>query len=307
MSTRVYVTGVGLLSPIGNTMSDFTESLRAGSSGFRAIPYFDTAAFPFDRGAVITEFPAELTTLVAEHPEWETAEHYGVHCAAVALADAGFAVEALDPFRTAVVVASSNAGVETNHTYAQQKLRDEVIPGATVVRTPATVTATIRRAFGLRGPQAAVSTACAAGSNAVGRAYDFITTGQADVAIAGGAEPFSMLSFSGFTLLKSLTHDAVGRSTKGETVRVWEKRHACSSWRARSPRSRAARRSTAKSAATASPTTPFTRLPPIRAEPVPFWRSRSVSPTPGYGRRTWTTSTLTEPERVTTTPWNSPR
>lgn len=109
MSTRVYVTGVGLLSPIGNTMSDFTESLRAGSSGFRAIPYFDTAAFPFDRGAVITEFPAELTTLVAEHPEWETAEHYGVHCAAVALADAGFAVEALDPFRTAVVVASSNA------------------------------------------------------------------------------------------------------------------------------------------------------------------------------------------------------
>ncbi|WP_295832267.1 beta-ketoacyl-[acyl-carrier-protein] synthase family protein [uncultured Microbacterium sp.] len=209
MSTRVYVTGVGLLSPIGNTMSDFTESLRAGSSGFRAIPYFDTAAFPFDRGAVITEFPAELTTLVAEHPEWETAEHYGVHCAAVALADAGFAVEALDPFRTAVVVASSNAGVETNHTYAQQKLRDEVIPGATVVRTPATVTATIRRAFGLRGPQAAVSTACAAGSNAVGRAYDFIMTGQADVAIAGGAEPFSMLSFSGFTLLKSLTHDAV--------------------------------------------------------------------------------------------------
>ncbi|WP_295842095.1 beta-ketoacyl-[acyl-carrier-protein] synthase family protein [uncultured Microbacterium sp.] len=209
MSTRVYVTGVGLLTPIGNTWEEFSESLRAGSNGFRTIPYFDTAEFPFDQGAIIPEFPADYLTLVADHPEWETAEHYGVHCASVALADAGMSVDALDPFRTAVVVASSNAGVETNHAHAEKKLSDQVTRGSTAVRTPATVTATIRRTLGVRGPQAAISTACAAGSNSVGMAYDFIRAGHTDVAIAGGAEPFSMLSYSGFTLLKSLTHNTL--------------------------------------------------------------------------------------------------
>ena len=153
MSTRVYVTGIGLLTPIGNTWEEFSESLRAGSNGFRTIPYFDTAAFPFQQGAIIPEFPADFLTLAADHPEWETAEHYGVHCASVALADAGMSVDALDPFRTAVVVASSNAGVETNHAHAEKKLSGQATRGSTVVRTPATVTAAIRRTLGVRGPK----------------------------------------------------------------------------------------------------------------------------------------------------------
>lgn len=209
MGDRVVVTGIGLLSPIGNTMEDFTRSLREGQHGFRSVPYFDTTDFPYDKGAIIPEFPSDFATLVADHPDWETAEHYGVYCSARALADAGLADGRLDPFKTAVVVASSNAGVETNHRYAEEKRRGDFVPGATLVRTPGTVTSAIRAEFGLRGPQASVSTACAAGSNSVGLAYDYIRSGQADVALAGGAEPFSMLSFSGFTLLKSLSHDAL--------------------------------------------------------------------------------------------------
>ena len=209
MNKRVFITGIGLLTPIGNTFSEFADSLREGTSGFRPIPYFDTSEFPFARGAIIAEFPEGFAEFVEAKPDWETAEHYGVYCSQEALRDAGLDAASLDPFRTAVVVASSNAGVETNHRYADAKLAGSVVPGRTVVRTPGTVAAAIRGELGLRGPQASVSTACAAGSNSVGLAYDFIRAGRADIAIAGGAEPFSMLSFSGFTLLKSLTHDAL--------------------------------------------------------------------------------------------------
>jgi 3-oxoacyl-[acyl-carrier-protein] synthase II len=209
MTTKVYITGIGLLSPIGNSLSEFSDSLRQGRDGFRPIVSFDTTAYPYDRGAIIGQFPQGYAEVVAENAGWETAEHYGVHSATTALADAGLAVDDLDPFRTAVVVASSNAGVETNHHYAESKLRGDLVAGATLVHTPGTVTAAIRHSLGLRGPQASVSTACAAGSNSVGLAYDIIRAGQADVAIAGGVEPFSMLSYSGFTLLKSLTHGAL--------------------------------------------------------------------------------------------------
>ncbi|TFD19197.1 beta-ketoacyl-[acyl-carrier-protein] synthase family protein [Cryobacterium sp. TMS1-13-1] len=209
MNTKVYITGIGLLSPIGNTVSEFTESLLHGRDGFRPVLSFDTTAFPYDRGALIGEFPQDYADVVAQNPSWETAEHYGVHCATRALADAGLTSDDLDPFRTAVVVASSTAGVETSHHYAESKLRGDLIVGTTLVHTPGTATSAIRHSLGLRGPQASVSTACAAGSNSVGLAYDLIRAGKADVAIAGGVEPISMLSYSGFTLLKSLTHDAL--------------------------------------------------------------------------------------------------
>lgn len=203
MSERVFVTGYAVLSAIGNTIEEFTDSLRQGTSGFRQVKYFDTSAFEFDRSAVLDSYPEELEALILEHPEWETAEHYGVHTVREALRDAGLGRDSLDPFRTGVSVASSNAGVETNQAYSEGKLRGEQLDK--VVRTPATVTATIRRDLGLRGPQVAISTACAAGSNSIGAAADLIQSGRADVVIAGAAEPFSLLSFSGFTILKSLT------------------------------------------------------------------------------------------------------
>ncbi|WP_181059559.1 beta-ketoacyl-[acyl-carrier-protein] synthase family protein [Pseudoclavibacter sp. AY1H1] len=206
---RILITGVGLLSPIGNSFTEFSDSLRNGDSGFAPITAFDTTEFPYDRGAIISEAPDAFEAFVANRPGWETAQHYGAFCASRALADAGLSSEDLDPFRTAVVVASSNAGVETNQAYAEQSLAGTLETGATIVRTPGTVAASIRSEFGLRGPQASVSTACAAGSNSVGLACDLIAAGHADLALAGGAEPFSMLSYSGFTLLKSLTHDAL--------------------------------------------------------------------------------------------------
>jgi 3-oxoacyl-[acyl-carrier-protein] synthase II len=206
MGGSIVVTGVGLLTPIGNTFAALTSSLRDGTSGFRRIPYFDTVDFPSDWGAIIVDFPDDFASFAAARPSWETAEAYGAFCALRAIQDAGFGERDLDPFRTAVVVASSNAGVETNHRYAEAKIAGRIKPGSTVVRTPGTVAATIRSELGLRGPQASVSTACAAGSNSVGLACDLLRTGRADVAIAGGAEPFSMLSYSGFTLLESLSH-----------------------------------------------------------------------------------------------------
>ena len=204
-AVRVVVTGVGLLTPLGSTIDEFARSLRDGAHGFRTVPYFDTTDYPIASGAVLGARPAALDELAVQHPEWETAELYGVHCARVALADAGLAASDVDPFRVGVAMASSNAGVETNHRHAQSLHSGRARAGETVVRTPATVSAAIRSDLGLRGPQAVVSTACAAGSNSIGMGFDMIRGGSADVVLAGGAEPFSELSFSGFTLLKSLS------------------------------------------------------------------------------------------------------
>lgn len=205
MRRRVVVTGAGVFSAIGNDRAGLERSLRAGEDGFRPIRAFPTEAYPHDRAAVLAGPPPGCTELEREHPEWEAADRYGVACARRALADAGLDPAALDPLRTAVVVASSNAGVETSHRHAARRLAGEGRPGDTVLRTPATAAATIRRSLGLCGPQLAVSTACAAGSNALGLARDLIVDGFAELAIAGGVEPFSELSFSGFTLLKSLS------------------------------------------------------------------------------------------------------
>jgi 3-oxoacyl-[acyl-carrier-protein] synthase II len=209
MDRHAVVTGIGLLTSIGHTLQSFTAALRGGMSGFRSIPYFDTTGYPCNRGAVITDFPEDFLSFASARPSWETAEIYGAFCAMKAIEDAGLGVDQLDPFSTGVVVASSNAGVETNQRYAEDKLSGRLVFGSTVARTPGNVTSAIRTELKLRGPQAAVSTACAAGSNSVGLACDLLQAGRADVMIAGGAEPFSKLSYSGFTLLKSLTRGAL--------------------------------------------------------------------------------------------------
>lgn len=206
MNTRVFITGVGVLSSIGNSPAEFHDSLTTGTPGYRRIDQFDTGEYPFDRAALIADHPQAYRQLRAQQPDAETANLYGMHCATEALADAGLAGAELNPFRTAVVVASSNAGVETNQVYMAAQVAGEPDGGETCLRTPGTATAAIRNHLGLRGPQMAVSTACAAGGNSVGIALDMIRNGTADVALAGGVEPFCLLSFSGFTLLKSLTH-----------------------------------------------------------------------------------------------------
>jgi 3-oxoacyl-[acyl-carrier-protein] synthase len=201
MKCRVAVTGVGVLSALGCSVEEVSKALRDGRSGFVEIDDLDEDEFIVRRAAFIT---TEASRLVESVEAEESAERYGICCAREALVDAALTKNDLDPYGTGVVIASSNAGVETNICFAEKKAAGSLLAGSMVARTPAQTVASVRMDLGLKGPQAAVSTACAAGSNAVGMAAQMIESGEANIMIAGGVDPFSMLSFSGFTSLKSL-------------------------------------------------------------------------------------------------------
>jgi 3-oxoacyl-[acyl-carrier-protein] synthase II len=202
---RVVVTGIGVLSAIGNNKEEFLEGLLLGRCGTAPIQSLvDIEKYPVQVGCEIKGFDFDGQEGMEAWKDHDITTKMAIVASKMALQDAGLELD--DPFRTGVALATSLGGVNSREQYYRENRANGTWRTELILNVPTSVIAgNVAKHFGLKGPLSTVVTACAAGGNAIGCAMDNIRSGKAKVMITGGIDPFSAISFSGFTVLKSLS------------------------------------------------------------------------------------------------------
>lgn len=207
---RVVITGMGVLSPLGNSTAAHFARLLEGASGIGPITAYDTTGYPIALGGELHDFaPAEHLGAAASRLG-RTAQ-MALAASRMALADSGVDLDRTD---------RSRAGVCLGTTSGEQLLLEELIaahlsggdaavPRHLVPQYPSgMIAANVASWFGLEGTVAVIPTACAASNYALGYAYDLIRKGALDLALAGGAESFARVPVCGFSRLFSIDPEA---------------------------------------------------------------------------------------------------
>jgi 3-oxoacyl-[acyl-carrier-protein] synthase II len=205
---RVVVTGLGVISPIGNDVDTFWRRLVAGESGVGEITRFDTTGYRVRIAAEIKDFNAEDFIDKRKVRRLDLFSRYAVASAKMAAADAGFD-PASEAERTGAVMASGVGGLQTLHVETDKLLHqgpDRTNPLLVPMMIPNMGAAHVSLELGTKGPLSATSTACAAASDAIGYAARLIRDGAADAMFAGGSEaPISPVGVSGFAAARALS------------------------------------------------------------------------------------------------------
>ena len=210
---RVVVTGLGCISPVGNTVSDAWASLLAGRSGITAITKFDASAMACKIAGEVKHFDLESYVSAKEARSMDTFIHYGIAAADQAVRDAGLPLgEALSEelaCRIGVVIGSGIGGlpmIEQTHAEYTQRGPRRISPFFVPASIINMVSGHVSMRFGFKGPNLAVVTACTTGLHSIGEAGRLIEYGDADVVIAGGAEStVSPLGIGGFAAMRALS------------------------------------------------------------------------------------------------------
>ncbi|TVR70284.1 MAG: beta-ketoacyl-[acyl-carrier-protein] synthase II [Spirochaetaceae bacterium] len=216
MMKRVVVTGMGIVSPVGNSLSDFWRAIRKGESGVGPITRFDTSAFTTRYAAEVKEFDPTVRIDKREARKMDRFAQYSVYAALEAWEDAGLApapggidATGFDPERLGVILGVGIGGFETieNSTKTLFEKGPSRVPPMTIPKMIANIgPAQVAIAIGALGPVYSLATACASATDAIGNAMRHIREGLVDVAIAGGAEaPITQLGISGFNVIQALS------------------------------------------------------------------------------------------------------
>lgn len=207
---RVVITGLGAVTPIGNNVKDYWENLLAGKSGIDYITKFDASEFSVRFAGEVKNFNPEDYLEKKELRKIEDFVVYGVAATQEAIKDAGLDDgNKFDPTRAGVMVGSGIGGLrsmEEQHKVLLSRGPRRINPFLITRMIVNMAAGYIAIRFGLKGPNTAVSTACATGTHAIGDAFKVIQRGDADVMIAGGAESaITPLGIGGFASMKALS------------------------------------------------------------------------------------------------------
>lgn len=206
---RVVVTGVGVVSPIGNDMETFWENVKAGKHGIDFITKFDTTNSDVKVAAEVKDFDPFKAFEKKDLRRTDLFTQYAVEAARQALEDCGSDLKDLDPFRVGVIVGSGIGGfgsTETEHQKFLEKGGKRVSPFYIPMMISNMAAGTIAIRTGFKGVNFAPVTACATSSHAVGEAFRNIKHGYLDACITGGAEAtISEFAVAGFNNMKALS------------------------------------------------------------------------------------------------------
>jgi 3-oxoacyl-[acyl-carrier-protein] synthase II len=206
---RVVVTGLGVITPLGNSIQEFWEGLCAGRSGIGYITRFDTQNFPIKIAGEVKGFDPLQYIDKKEVKKMDTFIHYALAAGEMAIQDAGIKLDNLDKDRAGVIIGSEAGGlpaIEEEHKLLLEKGPKRISPFFIPSLLINLASGQISMRFGFRGPNLAVATACAAGTHAIGDAFRIIQRGDADLMITGGTEAeITPLALSGFNALKALS------------------------------------------------------------------------------------------------------
>jgi len=206
---RVVVTGFGPVTPVGVGVDVFWEALTAGRSGIDRIQRFDPSGLPVQIAGEVRNISPDDWMTPKEAKRTDRAVHLAIAAAKLAWADAG--EPSVDRARTGVMFSTGIGGLESllkQHLVLLEKGPDRVSPFMVPMLMPNAAAGHVAMAFGFTGPNACITTACAAGSHAVGEAFRLIKYGLADVCIAGGTEASVLpLTVAGFAQMQALTRN----------------------------------------------------------------------------------------------------
>ena len=209
MERRVVITGVGLITPLGIGKEETWSALCAGKSGAGEITRFDTTSYATKIAAEVKNFNAEDFMSKKEAKRTENFIAYAIAAARLAMEDSGLKIDASNAGRVGVLTGCGLGGLQmlelTAHT-VETKGPGRVSPFFIPLLIGNMAPGMISIIFGAKGPNSSVATACAAGSHAVGDAYEIIKYGRADAMITGGVESVvTRTCIAGFGAMKALS------------------------------------------------------------------------------------------------------
>ncbi len=221
---RVVVTGLGLLTPLGLTVEASWEGIKAGKSGVKPITRFDTTGFSVTMAAELKNFDPTTVMPAKDCRKSDPFPHFGLATSHQALNDAGIIVTDENAHRIGVAFGSGIGGIDTIEKTVTRlidsgprKVSPFFIPGAIANMAAGNIS----MAFGLKGPNISIVTACTTGTHNIGTAARMIAYGDADVMLAGGSEmattPVCVAGFAACRALSTNNTDPEGAS------RPWDK------------------------------------------------------------------------------------
>ena len=207
---RVVVTGLGALTPIGNTVAEYWESLVQGKSGAAAIQQFDASLFKTQFACEVKNFNVEEFIDRKEARKLDQFSQYAMVSAAEAMADSGLMESNPNVDRIGVIWGSGIGGLKTFQDEAQSFFEGDGTPKINPFFIPKMIAdiaaGHISIKYGLRGPNYVTVSACASATNAIIDAYNYIRLGKADAFVTGGSEAaVNQMGVGGFNALKALS------------------------------------------------------------------------------------------------------
>ena len=210
MKRRLRVTGMGAVTPIGNDVASFWNSVKEGKIGFGPISYFDTTDYKCKLAAEVKDFNAADYMDRKAARRMEPFCQFAVAAAKEAIEDAGLDMAKEDPYRAGCAVGSgigSLQAMEREHTRLEEKGPSRVAPLLVPLMISNMAAGNVSIAYNLKGKSINVVTACATGTNSIGEAFRTIQYGDADIMVAGGTEssitPIGIAGFSSLTALST--------------------------------------------------------------------------------------------------------
>ena len=207
---RVVITGLGIVSPVGNTVEEAWQNILAGRSGISHVTKFDASTFSSQIAGEVRNFDVTSYISAKEARRMDTFIHFGLAAAIQAVRDAGLDQEnAANPERVGVAIGSGIGGLplieETKDEYnagGVRKVSPFFVPGSIINM----ISGNLSIIYGFKGPNIALVSACTTGTHSIGDAARIIEYGDADVMVAGGAEStVSPLGVGGFCAARALS------------------------------------------------------------------------------------------------------
>jgi 3-oxoacyl-[acyl-carrier-protein] synthase II len=207
---RVVITGLGVVTPIGNDLDTFWRNLRNGVSGIGRIQAFDTSAFDCQIAGEIRDFePKNYFKTPKDVRRTDRYTHLAMAAAKMAMEDSGLDLEKTDRKRFGAIVSSGIGGLKTleeQHTTLMTKGPSRVSAFTIPMLISNMASGFISMEYGLQGPNLCIVTACATSNNAIGESWRIIKFGDADMFLAGGSEASIVaIGLAGFSSMKALS------------------------------------------------------------------------------------------------------
>ncbi|MBQ1511759.1 MAG: beta-ketoacyl-ACP synthase II [Selenomonadaceae bacterium] len=211
MGTRVVITGLGAITPIGIGKEDFWKGLLEGRNGIARITRFDAEGFDAQIAGEVKDFDPTAYIDKKESKRMDRCTQFAVAAARLAIEDAGLELDKENLERIGTFVGTGIGGMETMHSQYEKffaKGPSRISPFFVPMMIPNMPAGQVSIVYHLHGPSSCMATACATGTNCIGDAFRVIQRGDADVMIAGGTEAaISQAPVAGFSAMKALCTD----------------------------------------------------------------------------------------------------
>ena len=206
---RVVITGMGLVSSLGETVSQYWANILAGRSGIGPIRRFDVSAYSSRIAGEMSDWNPDKYLDPREAKRVDRFSQFALVCAAQAIEDSGLTLPTDDPYRCGVLIGSGIGGlheIESQFEKLLEKGPDRVSPFLVPKLMINAASGLVSIRYGLKGPNTAVAAACASANNAIGDAFKVIQRNEADVMITGGSEAaVTRIGLAGFCSMKALS------------------------------------------------------------------------------------------------------